>query len=204
MAFLPFSERAKRWEPVALELRGMAGAEREVLLDPWKLAEKVGLRVFEDIAGLVGLPDDDKIHLLKSARYDWSAGIYPTPLPDGTFLCILNPSHTRERQKISLMEEIAHRHFGHEPSRITLSGDGLCIRDFSREDEAEAYGVGAAALLPWVTFFPVLNVGRTIEELTEIYDVTTELIEYRIKITGAFRLYQARQRVQRTTGAARL
>jgi len=107
------------------------------------------------------------------------------------------------RNKITLMEEIGHIHLRHAPSSLIPTADGLQARDYIKAQEEEAYGVGAAALIPWGTFFPALNVGRTIDELTESYDVTPELIQYRIKITGASRLYQARQRAQRTTGAAR-
>jgi len=54
--------------------------------------------------------------------------------------------------------------------------------------------VGAATLIPWSTLFRSVNEGQTISALSEYYDVTTHLVEYRIKITGAYRLYSSRQR----------
>jgi hypothetical protein len=60
--------------------------------------------------------------------------------------------------------------------------------------EEEAYGVGAAVLLPWSLLFPLLNMGQTIEELAEEFAVTTDLVMYRIKICGASSLYASRQR----------
>ena len=64
----------------------------------------------------------------------------------------------------------------------------------SRESREEAYGIGSAALIPWQTFLPALKAGKSVHELSELYDVTTELINYRIKITAASNLYKARER----------
>ena len=92
------------------------------------------------------------------------------------------------------MEEIVHTHLKHKPTKLIIVADGIQIRDYDKRQEEEAYGIGAAALLPWQPFFTALNGGRTIVELAEQHDLTPYLIEYRIKITGAHRLYQARQR----------
>jgi hypothetical protein len=70
------------------------------------------------------------------------------------------------------------------------------VRGFDQGQEDEAYGVGAAALLPWKTFFHGLNDGRSANELAEEYDVTMDLVTYRIKITGAYPLYRSRQRLK--------
>ena len=48
--------------------------------------------------------------------------------------------------------------------------------------EKDAYGVGAAALVPWEMLLPDMNRGAAIDELAELSDVTTDLITYRIKI----------------------
>jgi hypothetical protein len=69
-----------------------------------------------------------------------------------------------------------------------------CGKGAESDQEAEAYGVGAAALLPWHLFFLAVNAGRTVEELAEENGVTPSPIDYRIKITGAYRVYKARQR----------
>jgi IrrE N-terminal-like domain len=192
--FLPFSKRGKAWEPIALSLRRLAGLGPEALPDPWQLAPKVGLTVVDAQTVLSILDGDDRAHLLDGAKHRWSGGVYPEPLPDGTHLCILNPTHSRRCNKITLMEEIVHTYRNHCPSRLVIVADGVRVRDYDKAQEDEAYGVGAAVLLPWQPFFAGLNAGRTIEELAEQYDVTTDLVGYRIKITGAYHLYQARQR----------
>jgi hypothetical protein len=192
--FLPFSERAKRWEPIAIQLRQLVSIPNTAQLDPSALAKKVGLTVIDDQSAFDCLPEADRLHLLGDGCRDWSGGVYPEPLPNGTCLCILNPRHSRRRRKITLMEEIVHKFLGHTPSDLMLSAGHLQIRDYDKQQEEEAYGIGAAALLPWSVFFKALNAGKTIEELAEHNDLTTQLIEYRIKITGASVLYRARQR----------
>lgn len=92
------------------------------------------------------------------------------------------------------MEEIVHTHTRHRPSGIVPAANGLQVREYNKAQETEAYGIGAAALLPWGQFFKVVNVGRSIDEIAGEFQVTAELIEYRIKITGAYRVYRARQR----------
>jgi hypothetical protein len=123
----------------------------------------------------------------------WSGGVYPELLPDGTKLCMLNPLQSPGRSRITLTEEICHCYFGHQPTAFVVNAQGLLVRDFNKKQEEEAYGVGAAVLLPWNLFFPLLNKGTGVEDLAEGFDVTTQLVEYRIKITGASALYRSRQ-----------
>jgi hypothetical protein len=110
------------------------------------------------------------------------------------YLCILNPAHPRRRKKITLMEEIAHRHMGHQPSRVITDSIDVKARDYDKACETEAFGIGAATLLPWPQLFGLLNIGSSVPEIAERFDVSRQLVEYRIKITGASRLYRARRR----------
>lgn len=95
---------------------------------------------------------------------------------------------------MTLMEEISHIHMDHVPSGVSYDVAGVRFRDYHGDQEKEAYGIGSAALLPWQTFLPALKAGKSIEELSEMYDVTTDLVKYRIKITAASNLYKARAR----------
>jgi len=70
------------------------------------------------------------------------------------------------------------------------------MREYNNAQEEEAFGVGAASLIPWEAFFRNINAGRTIDELAETYELSQPLITYRIKITGAYKLYCARQRAR--------
>ena len=194
MAFLPFSRRAQRWEPVAVALRRLAGANDGDIIDPQALAIKVGLCLFDARQALDSFSQRDRDHLLMTARDRWSGGVLPTPLPNGSFVCILNPTHPRRRNRITLMEEIVHVHLKHVPTGLRNITPGLRVRDYNIAQEAEAYGVGAAVLLPWSSFYHRLDSGEAPEVIAEYYDVTTQLVQYRIKIAGASNLYRSRCR----------
>jgi IrrE N-terminal-like domain len=190
--FLPFTARAKAWEPHAQKLRSMvvqnSRAPRFELLE---LAPKVGLTVHP--CTFAGLDSSEIAHLQNGGHLTWSGGVLPEPLPDGTKLCILNPLQSSGRLRITLMEEICHCYFRHKPTALVLNAAGLHVRDFNKRQEEEAFGVGAAVLLPWSLLFHKLNAGAELEELSELFDVTVQLLEYRIKVTGATALYRSRR-----------
>jgi hypothetical protein len=193
--FLPFSQPGKSWEPKALELRRLANVSSDDLLDPWSLAPNVGLMVVDANDTLLqSLTYDQRLHLLGTGAKKWSGGVLPIPLPDGTRICILNPTHSKGRRKSTLMEEIAHAHLNHRPTKLICDGAGLRARDYNKDQETEAFGVGAAALLPWSTFYHQIDRGKTRVEIAEEYRVSEELVRYRIQVTGAHNLYRARQR----------
>lgn len=191
--FLPFSQLSRAWESKAMGLRRIAGVGPDENLNPWKLASNMKLSVIDAVTVLNKLNECERDCLLRGDPFSWSGGVYSKPLPDGTLICILNPTHKRRRNKVTLMEEIAHCYLGHKPSSLRPVESGLEVREYDKGQELEAYGVGAAALLPWTMFFRLVNSGRTMEQLADHYDVTEKLIAYRIKITGCYRTYQARQ-----------
>jgi len=192
--FLPFSRRAQRWESVAVSLRRLEGASDGDIIDPQSLAVKVGLCLFDARQALDSFSQRDRDHILMTARNRWSGGVLPTPLPNGSLVCILNPTHPRRRNRITLMEEIVHVHLKHVPTGLRDIAPRLRVRDYNVAQETEAYGVGAAVLLPWSSFYHRLDSGETPEVIAEHYDVTTQLVHYRIKITGASNLYRSRCR----------
>jgi hypothetical protein len=190
----PFSKRVRPWERHGAALRGLAWVSEAELLDPWQLAPRVGLHVLNGEAALALLAEQDRRQLRGPGSRAWSGGVWPEPLPDGRRICILNPQHPPRRNKVTLMEEITHNFLNHRPTSITLKSGEIEVRDFEARQEAEAYGSGAAALLPWAALFRLVNVGISIPEIAARFEVSDELVAYRIKITGAYRLFLARQR----------
>jgi hypothetical protein len=148
MAFVPFSEKSRLWEPVALELRKRAPrpARDSLAFDPWQLAPVVGLHVMQ--CSFQGLTEEEVNYLASHASNDWSGGVYAATLPDGARICMLNPLHGHRRNKVTLMEEISHCFLGHTPTRLVTNGNGR-IRDFEKRQEEEAlrYRSGRAPAL---------------------------------------------------------
>jgi len=192
--FKPFARQAQVWEEHALELRRKLKLQISDLLEPQMLATEVGLLVVDAHEICALLDSDTAAQILKTSKDSWSGGVYATPLPTGELICMINPTHGVYRQKITLMEEIAHIHLKHTPTGLRSVGNGLRLRDFNAKQEREAYGVGCAGLLPWGAFFHDLNAGLSMTELAIKYQVSEQLIAYRIKTSGAHKLYQARQR----------
>jgi hypothetical protein len=150
---LPFSARAKKWEPHAQALRKRLNLSSSQILDPYKLAVAVGLRLVDLRSVCEQMDRQSADQVLVRDKHSWSGGVFARPLPDGTRICILNSTHGPRRTKMTLMEEIAHIHLRHTPTSLMRLADGLRRREYNKAQEEEAYGVGAAALLPWELFF---------------------------------------------------
>lgn len=186
--FAPPTEKGRDFETKALGLRDFAGlrgdAER---LDPFELARFAGLVVvpFEQVAGL--LPESMREHLTGAGSGRWSGGAASQPLPDGRKLIILNPTHGRNRHNATLMEEVSHVFLGHVPSQLGLrtlnSGGEIVARDYNAEIEQEAYGVGAAALVPYGALVRFIGEGKTSREVARHFEVSRDLVEYRMRVS---------------------
>ncbi len=83
---------------------------------------------------------------------------------------------------------------GHKPSRLAIKNvnkDGQTIaRDYRAEIEEEAYSIGAAALVPYSALSRMVNQGKTSREIAEHFNVSRELVEYRIKVSRLWNDYK--------------
>ena len=162
-------------------------------LEPFELAKyaKLFIPTFEEIEGL---SPETKKHLLDAGKDDWSGGAASVKLPDGWRLIILNPTHGKNRHSATLMEEICHVFLGHKPSRLAIKNtnkQGNAIaRDYHAEIEEEAYGTGAAALVPYTALRRMVNEGKTSAEIAKHFNVSKALVEYRIKISRLWDAYK--------------
>src|ERR1044072_3677896 len=116
---LPPSEKRRQFELYALGLRDFAGVKGEQPLDPFALAEFAKFLVV-DFAQIEGLSAESREHLLGEGADQWSGGACSRPLPDGWKLVILNPAHVPQRNRATLMEEVAHVFLGHKPNRLAI------------------------------------------------------------------------------------
>jgi IrrE N-terminal-like domain len=71
------------------------------------------------------------------------------PCPNGITLVLYNATHPETRTRATLMEEFFHLWLEHPPDRLRLFSDGEGQREFDGGKESEAYGSGAAALVPY-------------------------------------------------------
>jgi hypothetical protein len=188
---LPPGEKWRNFELKAMALRDFARVRPDVSLNPFDLAQFANLMVVE-FEQLKGLSERARQHLLGPASEAWSGGA--CTLPDGMKLVILNPNHGAARTKATLMEEICHVFLAHQPNRlsvVTKDEKGKVMnRDYRQTDEEEAYGVGAAALVPYATLKRLLLQGKTSREIGVHFRVSRELVEYRMKVTHLWREFK--------------
>lgn len=175
-------------------LREFAGLSRDdERLDPFALARFAKLLVasFADIEPF--LSEETKTHLIGAGSDKWSGGAASQTLPDGRKLIILNPTHHKNRQNATLMEEVCHVFLGHKPSRLAVTNKNkkgeTIARDYNEAIEEEAYSTGAAALVPFTALRRMVIAGKTISEIAGHFDVSRALIEYRIKVSRLWDTY---------------
>jgi Zn-dependent peptidase ImmA (M78 family) len=114
----------------------------------------------------------------------WSA--FAAPHEDGSVEVVYNDNHDPRRRRATLMEEFFHLRLGHRPSCIRLYADQLRTHD--KVTEKEAYDSGAAALIPYRSLRDLVEAGVAVEEIADLFDVSTDLVLFRAKLTKLYRL----------------
>jgi len=176
-----FERGFKAWcERLSLEKRGELGLRSQNPLDPRKLAENLGIKIWviEDVPGLsakmkkILLEDDGS----------WSAA---TICIGTRNLIILNSSHSAGRQSSDLMHEIAHYILEHRPSALDVNAVGIMmLNNYDRKQEEEADWLAACLLLPRDA---LVHIKRRIPDLVEAaqeYGVSRAMLKYRLDVSG--------------------
>ncbi len=133
-----------------------------------------------------GLKQKDIDVLLFKGSSHWSAAT--VPLPNNKFIIIHNPNHSSERQQSNLMHEVAHILCGHEipieKQELGLSG---FLRNLNEEQENEAEWLGSCLQLPRPAILWSLKNGMSVQEISDKYNASIEMVNYRINISGVKR-----------------
>lgn len=174
-------------------MRDFAGVTGDQPLDPFALAGSAKLLVV-DFSAIEGLSPESCAHLLGEGADEWSGGACSRPLPNGWRLVILNPAHGKQRNRATLMEEVAHVFLGHTPNRLSVvtrhSSSKTLARDYNHDDEEAAYAIGAAALVPYTSLRRFVVKGRSAQDIARHFRVSRQLVEYRIKVTHLWPEYK--------------
>jgi hypothetical protein len=193
---LPPTFKGRQYEIRALGLRDFAGLRRDDdPLDPFALAHYAKLLVV-DFDQIEGLSEEAREHLLGLGVNAWSGGTCSRPLPNGWRVVILNPKHGRARNNATLMEEVCHVFLGHKANRLSIVAQNkqgkTVARDYNEADEEAAYAVGAAALVPYAGLLQLMRRGKTSIEMARHFNVSRELVEYRLKVCRLWAEYRER------------
>ncbi|MGD0165908.1 MAG: ImmA/IrrE family metallo-endopeptidase [Gaiellaceae bacterium] len=184
--FLPFvGGEAARIECCALAAKVCFGVPGNAAIDPWQVAAGVGIVVY-GAEFFAGLPEEQRRQALEDGKAHWSAG---TMIGDKGVLIVLNPTHSRTRQKATLGEELAHIVLGHPPSKLDpVTG----LRTYNTDVESEAYAVGAAMILPYSQLFDLAKQGQSEQSLASRYEVSVPFVRARINRAGLRGMYRKR------------
>jgi Zn-dependent peptidase ImmA (M78 family) len=157
------------------------------VLDPWKLADAVPAHIFylEDVA-----PRELALNAYQ-AKWDGFAFQFPR---ESILMVILNSARPATRQSATIMEELSHGLLGHVPSRLQEDPHtGLLRRNYNKDQEREAYGLGATILLPKELIKREVNRGLCADEIALERGCSAALVEYRIKRCRLWERYDRRQ-----------
>lgn len=193
----PPTQKGRHHEIRARGLREFAGLKHDYeRLDPFELARYARLLVIP-LEAIEGLSDETREQLLGAGKDSWSGGAASQRLPDGSKLIILNPNHGRNRHNATLMEEISHVFLGHKPSKLAIKTTDrqgrVNAREYNHSIEEEAYGTGAAALVPYTALKRMVGEGRSSYEIARHFYVSRALVEFRIKISRLWDEYKLKQ-----------
>jgi len=172
----------------AIERRGRSLRERLQLqdldpLDPRALIGTFDHMVVESVHAAVPHTHEGA-RLVEEAGNRWWAAAYREG--DGPWLILYNPLQTTTRLHASLMEEVAHIVLEHKPCTISVDPIlGVPRRTYRRSQENEAYGVGAASLVPFAGLVRLHRNGLSNAHISEQYGVSEELVRFRMNITRA-------------------
>jgi hypothetical protein len=171
-----------RWEHEhnALDLRDALG----VTLDS-RLCVDSAFGLLDEVLGVMPhtqLPVDAQLaaHFAGSRSRRWSGMCIP--LPEGDHLVVYNNGHPATRVRATLMEEFFHLWLGHPPTKLRMLPKKLGTRTFDSEVESEAYGSGAAALVPYKSLRTMVQDGCSSQEIASHFEVSEPLVTFRMRV----------------------
>lgn len=183
-----FPPNPNQWpaERNGLRLRSDFGRAIHLPLRPFEIASEIeGVTILDafHLEQIIGSECAQKLHSLY--QKSWSGFVVPV---EGRHLIVINTSHSSTRQHATLTEEIFHIRLKHEPCRLTRCPmSGLMKREYAQDVEQEAFWSAGAALLPYRTLRELLSAGTPIERIAEMFDVSVQLVQMRMKLTKLWR-----------------
>lgn len=181
-------------ERMAERHRRSIGATVHDRLDPWRLAERLGVTVVRP-EEVPGLSPDSLAQLVVHDKDSWSA----VTLQFGKErMTIVNSAHAETRQRNSLCHELAHILLAHEPSRIDVSAKGyLILGSCEGDEEREANWLSGALLVPRAGVMRKLRESGNKDLLAAHFGVSLDLLRWRLNTTGVLRQLARAERYRR-------
>lgn len=151
------------------QLRARVGAGNEAPVDPFAIARSFN--------ALIGYFDGLDAKDISGASV----------IEGGVLKIALNRDQTAERMNVTLLEEVCHHYYQHQPEELDAHGR----RQYSTANEQEAKQTAAAVLLPAVVVAKTVFQRNSVEEIASAYGASVELFIMRIKVLGLWDLFRS-------------
>jgi Zn-dependent peptidase ImmA (M78 family) len=160
------------------------GVSLEGALPYGKLADEFGVVVWTP-GDVPGLDDATVRQLLVTDAGSWSA---VTVHLDSRHVVVVNTAQDKRRIPNNVVHELAHVILGHAAARVDISEDGhLWLSTYGSDQEKEADWLAASLLLPREGLLSCFSRCRDIEATAAQFQVSLELVRWRLNATGVWR-----------------
>jgi uncharacterized protein DUF955 len=167
----------------ALDVREAAGVDLHAHLP---IKEVFGLVPYAHVVPHGALPAAQSLidHFRGAGKRAWSG--LALPLGGGQVAVVYNDSHAETRTRATLMEEFFHLWLGHPPTTVRVYNGHGNHRTHNAAVESEAYGCGAATLVPYKALRAAIDNSQTLPEIADHFGVSSQLVEFRAKVTKQY------------------
>lgn len=183
----PLSLSKSEMETMAEKLRAELNVGENDRLDSLSV-RVIGVELLVP-ADVAGLSKECRSHLCGQGSDEWSAMSVPLNSNNTKWAVLRNDGHNIERQRVTYLEECWHIMLGHKLTRIAKVADAYG-RTYDANEEHDAYYLASASLLPRKAIESAVEAKFSATKIAKQFGVSPELVEYRIKRLGLWRLYK--------------
>lgn len=170
----------------AREIRAELGLNSVAPLNPWTLAEHLGIAV----VALTALEAAPRAAVLQFIKRDSGAFSAVTVFDGHRRMIVFNDAHSVRRQASDIAHELAHSLLLHEP-RPAFAGTGTGVRAWDEDEEDEADWLAGALLVSDEAAVTIARERLPLRDAARLYGVSVRMMQFRLNVTGA------RKRVER-------
>ncbi|MFV0387694.1 MAG: ImmA/IrrE family metallo-endopeptidase [Pyrinomonadaceae bacterium] len=164
---------------ISKDLRRELELAPEAPLNPWKLAENLGIPIWT-LSEMKSLAPNAVNHFTLINTSEFSA----TTVFNGNARTIVhNDAHSLGRQSNNIFHEIAHGLLLHPPQ---LALDARGCRNWNNDYEEEAKFLSAALLVSDEAAIHIARNNISVADAAVKYGASEKVINWRLRITGAF------------------
>ena len=157
-------------------------------IDAVKLAEHVGCIVCSADA-LVDIAKLEELYRIQDNAFFACT----FELPGDRYAIVFNPLMSDTRRNSDVAHEVAHIVLGHRLSRLERLDD-VAFLSCDKQQEDEAAWLSGCLLLPRVALVHDLRRGRKPGDIARSRVLSTEMVDYRVRVTGVARQLAAERR----------